>query len=452
MKKYYLNPIGLISIAFSIIALSSFYPGVMTWDSMDQLRQARAASYTDWQPPAMAFLWSLLTQIIDGPGGMLIFQFTLLWATALILYKWCIKEGYRFGVCFLILPILPWVMNFQFAIWKDVNMAYAWGLAIAICLYFKNHDKFPKVAATLVLTLFIFGALVRTNSLSGTIFLFPFLCATIFKTKSIKSTVMLMILSCVVVISAHLSVVALLGAQKANSVSYVMFDDVVALKLKGVDIPTSFLSSQDMMTIEHCEYLDVHKIGAAFCLSDEKFASITKEHYQELKTAWIGSVPKNFSTYISFRTDAFLNLIRSPSLPPYYYSEFHVINSPFKVGSGFRQPSTTEILVEQYVETSSKLFPGLYKPYFWILISFGLTLYFWLKSNLRPYALWFLPMSGLSYAISYLPITPASDFRYVYWLCYVTTLSIVIMINILSEKKASDTTSTTHNTANPPNP
>lgn len=45
-----------IDIVFAI-CLFSFYPGAMTWDSLDQLRQARMADYSDWQPPVMAFVW-----------------------------------------------------------------------------------------------------------------------------------------------------------------------------------------------------------------------------------------------------------------------------------------------------------------------------------------------------------------------------------------------------------
>ncbi|MBV4454533.1 MULTISPECIES: hypothetical protein [Pseudomonas] len=431
----YLNLVGLASIIFSVVSVAAFYPGAMTWDSMDQLRQARAGEYTDWQPPAMAFIWSLLLNISDSPGGMLIFHYTLLWATALILFKWCIREEYRFGFLFLLLPILPWILNFQFTIWKDVGMAYAWGLAIAICIYFRDQNKFPRAAAIFVMILFVYGSLVRSNSLSASAFLMPFLAMSIFKLNTIKSTIAFMVLGCAITILAHLSVGALLQAKKTNSVSYVMFDDVMALKLRAVDVPLNFLTVQEVDAIRHCEYLNTHEIGAAFCISDEKFTSITREHYAALKAAWLESVPSNLSVYASFRVNAFLNLIRSPSLLPYYYNEFHVKNPPFTVGSETRTPSTVERLVNDFVNYSAQVAPSFFKPYAWLLASMILTLYFKVSRVFRGTSLWLLPMSGLSYVLAYLPITPAADLRYAYWLCFITTISFFALINIKSQKK-----------------
>ncbi|NMX38306.1 hypothetical protein HBO34_10505 [Pseudomonas veronii] len=434
MNNRYFNLIGLASIIFSICSLIAFFPGAMTWDSLDQLRQARAGTYTDWQPPMMAFFWSLLLNLSDGPGAMLIFHFMLLWATSLTLFKWSIREGYRFGFLFLTLPIFPWIMNFQFTLWKDIGMAYSWGLSIAICIYFRGHKKFPVLAAALAIVLFLYGALVRSNSLSAGVFLMAFVCASIFNVNSIKSALGFMILGMMTIVLAHISVGALLTPKKANPVSYVLFDDVVALKLRGVDIPVSFLNAEEMEIIKHCEYLQVHEIGAAFCIPDEKFTAITIEHYAELKATWLTNIPQHFPTYAKFRLNAFINLIRSPSMVPYYYSEFSVKNKPFTISSGNREASAPKRLVEEYVTTSQNIIPDLFKPYTWIIISFGLVLAFYLSTNSQETSLWLLPLSGLSYMISYLPITPAADFRYAYWMCFIASLSLVIFLNIQSKK------------------
>ncbi|WP_426134514.1 hypothetical protein [Pseudomonas sp. PWP3-1b2] len=435
VHKRYLNLIGLASIIFSVASLVAFYPGAMTWDSMDQLRQARTGEYTDWQPPAMAFVWSLLLNLSDGPGGMLIFHFMLLWATALILFKWCAREEYRFGFLFLLLPVLPWILNFQFTIWKDVGMAYAWGLAIAICIYFRGQEKFPKAAAALVMALFIYGSVVRSNSLSAGVFLMPFLAISIFKINTIKSTVAFMVLGGVITVLAHLSAGALLQAKKTHSVAYVMFDDVIALKLRGVNVPVNFLTPEELTAVEHCEYLNTHEMGAAFCLSDEQFTSITQERFPDLKAAWLETVPRHISVYASFRWNAFLNLIRLPSLPPYYYTEFTVKKPPFSVGTENRETSKSEHLVNKFVTSSAKLIPGLFKPYTWLIVSITLMIYFQLSTVFRGTSFWLLPMSGLSYVLAYLPITPAADLRYAYWLCFIATLSLFAFVNIRFQGK-----------------
>ncbi|MCK3826000.1 MULTISPECIES: hypothetical protein [Pseudomonas] len=437
MKKQYLNLIGLALFILSMVSIFSFYPGAMTWDSMDQLRQARAGEYSDWQPPTMAYVWSWLLPLTNGPGGMFLLQCGLLWATVLILYKTCIREGYSYGMLFLLIPIAPWILNFEFTLWKDVAMAYSWGLATAICLYYKDHQKFPKTAALLVSALFIYGALVRTNSLSAGIFLLPFLINSILKVHTIKSTIFFIFISSAIIGLAHLCVTPLIGAKKANSVSYVMFDDIVALKVRGVEVPVSFLSPDDMNAIKQCEYLNVHEVGAAFCLSNEKFTTITQAHYQELKDAWIQYVPRNILEYGAFRLNAFLNFIRSPSLPPYYPTEFRVMNQPYEPNAGIRSVSPVEKYIADYVTTSIIILPELFKPYSWLITSILLIGAFQLSRHCRAHSLWLLPLSGLSYTTSYLLITPANDLRYAYWMIFITTLSIVLFINIHFKKPAT---------------
>ena len=364
-------------------------------------------------------------------------QCSLLWATALILYKACIREEYSYGMLFLLIPIVPWIMNFEFTLWKDVAMAYSWGLATAICLYYRDCQKFPKAAALLVSVLFLYGALVRTNSLSAGIFLLPFLINSILKIHTIKSTIFFIFISGAIIGLAHLCVTPLIGAKKANSVSYVMFDDIVALKVRGVEVPVSFLSPDDMNAIKQCEYLNVHEVGAAFCLSNEKFTDITQAHYHELKEAWTRYVPRNILTYGEFRLNAFLNFIRSPSLPPYYPTEFRVMNQPYEPNAGTRSVSSIEKLTAGYVTTSIEILPELFKPYSWLIISILLIGAFQLSRQCRAHSLWLLPMSGLSYTTSYLLITPASDLRYAYWMIFIATLSIVLFINIHFKKPAT---------------
>src|SRR4029079_14684594 len=50
------------------------HPGFMSFDSSWQLQEARAGHYTNWHPPVMAALWSILDRIVSGPAGMLMVQ------------------------------------------------------------------------------------------------------------------------------------------------------------------------------------------------------------------------------------------------------------------------------------------------------------------------------------------------------------------------------------------
>src|SRR5207248_5140424 len=57
-----------------LVGLVYAYPGLVTMDSLDQLREGREGFYTDGHPPAMAALWRLVDMVISGPIGMLALQ------------------------------------------------------------------------------------------------------------------------------------------------------------------------------------------------------------------------------------------------------------------------------------------------------------------------------------------------------------------------------------------
>ena len=98
MKLKYSSIIGCLAVFLSVASFLCFYPGSMTWDSLEQLRQARTGDYGDWHPPAMAFIWSLFIFIKDGPSMMLVFHISMLWTTAILLYRLSTREKWPCGV------------------------------------------------------------------------------------------------------------------------------------------------------------------------------------------------------------------------------------------------------------------------------------------------------------------------------------------------------------------
>lgn len=63
------------------------YPGMMMWDSIDQLLQARAGKLNDWHPPVMGFIWRWLDEVAAGPFPMLALQLCLGWAGAWLVVR-----------------------------------------------------------------------------------------------------------------------------------------------------------------------------------------------------------------------------------------------------------------------------------------------------------------------------------------------------------------------------
>ncbi|HEX9174200.1 MAG TPA: hypothetical protein VF861_16240, partial [Telluria sp.] len=73
-------------VAGFVLSRMAFFPGFMSPDSFMQFEQSRTLRFTDWHPPLMSALWSVLNRVAHGPEGMLDFQLALLW---LGLALWC---------------------------------------------------------------------------------------------------------------------------------------------------------------------------------------------------------------------------------------------------------------------------------------------------------------------------------------------------------------------------
>lgn len=427
----------VLVIGLAVIACALHFPGAMTWDSFDQLRQARVHEYVDWQPPVMAYVWHHLLWLGDGPGVMLILHVGMLCMASVLLYRWTLRRGLRYGAMFALIPLLPWVLNFEFVIWKDMGMAFAWLLATAIAVYYADRARFPWPAAIVVLGLFLYGFLVRANSPAGAIFLLPFLASCIFKRKSL----LFYGLNALCVVMAFLvlpgGVIKLLNAEIEHPTSYVIFDDLVGLRLAGVPGDSSILNDDDLAQVQACDLWKQGQVGSAFCIND-KFVELRRQRYAELKAEWLALVPNHLLTYAAYRLGAFATLLRSPGRDVYYSSEFRVPEPPYIVGSTDQTLRRPAHWVHRYVEGCARALPFLFKPYFWLALAVLLAglMKLCLSREGPPYYL--LPLSGASYMLGFLPITPAGDLRYAYWLCLVATASLMLfLVMILSRSNTT---------------
>lgn len=402
-------------------------PGVMTWDSFDQLRQARENSYNDWQPPVMARLWRELLPLHDGPASMLIFHCGMLLAAAALLHSWAASRRLVLAPVFLLLPLLPWVLNFEFVIWKDIGLAYSWVLAVALALHIHQRGKASALWLTATAVFLAYGLLVRGNSLFGALLLVPFLVSCIWKGAGVRHFAIAALACTLAWWAVPKAFTSLIRAETTKPMAYVKFDDVAALTLVGVKIDPPYFSMAEVRGLRTCLHLMIHQVGAPFCLP-ERFEESRKESYPELHAAWLQGLSRGFPDYLSHRWSAYLTLIRSPAASPYYYKDFRVATGPrYTFDSPLVAPTASDSLAVAMVDRTAAVLPELFKPYTWILLSVAVTVLLRRQSRAGP-AFWMLPLSGTAYAISYLPFTPAGDFRYVYWTCLVTTVGAMIWL------------------------
>jgi len=127
------------------------YPGYLSFDSIVQLREARSGVFTDWHPPAMAFLWRLVEHVIRGPFGMLTLQTTTFLVGGYLLLARYLKPLVA-AIFAVVLFWLPPVSSTMAVIWKDSQMTGYLLLGLGLLLSERARTRYIGLALLLVAT------------------------------------------------------------------------------------------------------------------------------------------------------------------------------------------------------------------------------------------------------------------------------------------------------------
>ena len=125
------------------------YPGYMSFDSVQQLREARSGIFTDWHPPMMAELWRLTDSVIAGPFGMLILQSIAFLAGAYLLLARYVKPRIAAIATVLLFWAVP-VIVVMAVIWKDSQMIGYLVLGLALLLSERPRNRYIGLAFLLL--------------------------------------------------------------------------------------------------------------------------------------------------------------------------------------------------------------------------------------------------------------------------------------------------------------
>ncbi len=143
------------------------FPGTMTNDSINQYAEAVSGRYTDWHPPVMAWLWSVLRLLGDGPAPFLLLHLALYWAGFGLLADAMRRIGYpRTALLIVLAGAFPPFLYLNANVVKDVGMVASWLAAVGLLFWFRAQGRrLPAVAGLLAAALLIYGTLVRSNAL-----------------------------------------------------------------------------------------------------------------------------------------------------------------------------------------------------------------------------------------------------------------------------------------------
>jgi hypothetical protein len=156
-----LSPPAILGIGWAILLVFA-YPGMMTQDSFDHLREMRSGLYSDSHPPAISLIWKVLDHVIAGQLGMLLLQSGTFLAGLYYLLRRVFAPRRAAWVAVAVF-LFPPVMMPMGVIWKDCLMAGFLALGAAGQLSERRGRRLLGLAA-------MFGAMaVRYNALGATL-------------------------------------------------------------------------------------------------------------------------------------------------------------------------------------------------------------------------------------------------------------------------------------------
>ena len=162
--------LSIICLAGFILSLVINYPGFMSYDSVQQLLEARAGVYSDLHPPFMAFVWHFTDKIVPGPFGMLIVETALLWCGTYLISLFWFSDAHpilRLAPCLLV--FYPPIFGISGVIWSDIIMWAFLTLAIGMAGAIKPVSAatgYRCIAKFALGSMFLFAAILcRHNAL-----------------------------------------------------------------------------------------------------------------------------------------------------------------------------------------------------------------------------------------------------------------------------------------------
>lgn len=154
------KPASVLLAAWCVMLVYAF-PGHMTRDSLDHLREARLGVYTDSHPPVINLLFKICDTVVAGPIGMLLLQNALLLGGLYAILQHLFTRR-RAAWVTAALFVSPQVLPVMAVIWKDCFMAGFLAVGLAGLLSPRRWCRLLALAALCAATAMRYNAFGAT--------------------------------------------------------------------------------------------------------------------------------------------------------------------------------------------------------------------------------------------------------------------------------------------------
>lgn len=416
------------------------YPGMMTRDSFDQLRQARTGIFLDDHPPLMQAIVWVTDRIVAGPFGIVLAQSAMLLAGAYLLLARVLTPRVAAGIAVAVL-LFPPISAVMVVMWKDPMMAGALLLSAALITSERRGVRLVALALALVATGVRFNGLAATFAII--VLLFEWLPPRQRVWQQRLARYGCAVAVWIAVTAASFGVHAVLTDRETHFFHTQLVDDVVGT-LRFVDTTRSDSSLRRALAGTNLRVrYNIHETlrqayrsdaGLDLVLGDARVFDLpladvdppSPELRAALMRAWKEIVLANPVAFARYRLDRFRVVLGMTT------ADETVWDRPIIVTHDFQDKGA---LVEYGIPTAISPFQSgvdamfswlshtwLFRPYVYFAISLALL---WLARRHR-IALALL-LSGLGMELSLLPLAHSMDYRYSHWMVITTTLAAILL-------------------------
>lgn len=417
---------GVIAAGLAIVCVYAF-PGYLAYDSLDQLRQARAGVRTDWHPPLMSALWGVLDHVIAGPLLMLVLQCSLFLGGLYTLLRRRLTAKRSFWLTLVIFATPP-ILTMMAVILKDCLMAGALLVGAAALTSEKPWARYASLG------LFLFAAALRHNAVSMVLPLTVMLCPwpagkSAWIRAGAGALIGLALSGGGMLINKGLTdveshpfhgMVAPMDIVGTLSAAPDLTDDEVRALMPGVTFgPASGLQAR-ARALDDLYGLPMNFSHGPDRLYDDP---TTDEGRSAVSGAWWNLVTTYPGAYLGFRFAMMRELLGLTDAK--YTPVYEARNERNMLAANGEPPVTRNVVQKWLAKQMIKLgYHSLwFRPYVYLLLALGLL---WILRRDRTVLA--LLLSGLGGLALCLIVIPAPDIRYCWWLMVVTLYAVAIRL------------------------
>jgi len=407
----------------------TFYPGHMSYDSLDQLTQARSGSFSLWHPPIMSFFWSFLLPNTLGPLPLLVLQAALFAGSLMLIAVLLTKQLSMRLFVFFGLLFFPAIFVQPGMIWKDTQLSAVLLLATSLLLLQQRTQRISIAMFVVAMLALLYGTSVRLNAFPAVVPLLLWQLSICFTASSrpirwYYYTVFPLACACMLLLSSIITN-ALVSEDSPPPSQQIKIHDLAALSVasQSVLLPTSV--QKNPITIERLSKIYFPSSNNALIFGGDIQLLTDPQALKELDALWKQAILASPLEYLRHRK-AFLRDLISYNTPSVCYPWHDGID---KNNFGL-EVTHNQLSVDILAFLKSLKNSFLFRGWLYLLLAAVLCLVQSIialkKQRMQPSL--YLSLSALCYGVPYFFVGTSCDFRYLYWVVIASLLSLLLFL------------------------